>query len=667
MTHLAKTHCASLGLVAAALCTAGFSADQESAITPGPSNLVWDSPSTGANGSMPLGNGEVGLNLWVEKNGELLFYVARTDAWSECCQLKKYPMFNAGSWTMRGAQFAPKDLDVWESADVVEEAPSDAVTWYHRNAHSIVSFTVKLQGLESVAHLTGDPLKNRTFGGWMSAAGFVKDGKTALRSAGKVTDFELKLVAYTAQTDSAGAWRQQTQAILKQSPSAEDAAKCTAGWWGGYWDRSWIVVEGDATSPRVTEAYALQRWVNACGGRGNYPIKFNGSIFTVDAKYMGKPEAYGPDWRDWGDCYWWQNTRLPYQPLPTSGDFDLMKPLFKFYENAAPLCKARAQIYHQVKGVYFPETMTVFGTYSNGDYGWDRRYANPKDVMCPAWQYCWQQGLELVGIMLDYYDYTEDDAFLAGELVPMARDVLDYFAIRFRRGKSGKIELRPTQMLETYRPQDILGAQGHVVGRREVINDTPTVAGLESVITRLLALPPDKMPPADRKNWQAMKDILPPVPLGTKDGKTFIRPAQEYPPNAWNIENGELYAVSPFRLFRIGKPNLEIGVNTYQMLTLQYMVMQADRGQDLPAARLAERVECPLQVPRAEEYGGRGRLSRRQADRAHRHATGTTRPRRDVRRQAYPAVELPLLPRPNKKLRFFHMPRSFTEELCQGM
>ena len=52
-------------------------------------NVVWDSPSTGANGSMPLGNGEVGLNLWVEKDGDLLFYVARTDAWSECSQLLK--------------------------------------------------------------------------------------------------------------------------------------------------------------------------------------------------------------------------------------------------------------------------------------------------------------------------------------------------------------------------------------------------------------------------------------------------------------------------------------------------------------------------------------------------------------------------------------------------
>ena len=52
-------------------------------------NVVWDTPSHNAAGSMPIGNGEVGLNLWVEEDGDLLFYVSRTDAWSEICRLLK--------------------------------------------------------------------------------------------------------------------------------------------------------------------------------------------------------------------------------------------------------------------------------------------------------------------------------------------------------------------------------------------------------------------------------------------------------------------------------------------------------------------------------------------------------------------------------------------------
>ena len=55
-------------------------------------NLVWDSPSKGSGGSMPLGNGEIGLNVWVEQDGDLLFYISKTDAWSGNTRLLKVGM-----------------------------------------------------------------------------------------------------------------------------------------------------------------------------------------------------------------------------------------------------------------------------------------------------------------------------------------------------------------------------------------------------------------------------------------------------------------------------------------------------------------------------------------------------------------------------------------------
>ncbi|MCX6873050.1 MAG: DUF5703 domain-containing protein [Verrucomicrobia bacterium] len=54
-----------------------------------PYNVVWDSPSKDAHGSMPLGNGDVGINAWVEENGDLVFYVSKTDAWDENARLCK--------------------------------------------------------------------------------------------------------------------------------------------------------------------------------------------------------------------------------------------------------------------------------------------------------------------------------------------------------------------------------------------------------------------------------------------------------------------------------------------------------------------------------------------------------------------------------------------------
>lgn len=52
-------------------------------------SVVWDSPSENASGAMPIGNGEVGANVWMEENGNLLFYLSRTDAWSENSSLYK--------------------------------------------------------------------------------------------------------------------------------------------------------------------------------------------------------------------------------------------------------------------------------------------------------------------------------------------------------------------------------------------------------------------------------------------------------------------------------------------------------------------------------------------------------------------------------------------------
>ena len=42
--------------------------------------VIWDSPSIDCHGSMPIGNGDIGANVWVEPNGDLCFYLSKTDA-----------------------------------------------------------------------------------------------------------------------------------------------------------------------------------------------------------------------------------------------------------------------------------------------------------------------------------------------------------------------------------------------------------------------------------------------------------------------------------------------------------------------------------------------------------------------------------------------------------
>ncbi|MCU0874608.1 MAG: DUF5703 domain-containing protein, partial [Pirellulaceae bacterium] len=52
-------------------------------------NVVWESPSANYGGSLPLGNGDIGLNVWVEADGDLQFLISKTDAWDDNARLVK--------------------------------------------------------------------------------------------------------------------------------------------------------------------------------------------------------------------------------------------------------------------------------------------------------------------------------------------------------------------------------------------------------------------------------------------------------------------------------------------------------------------------------------------------------------------------------------------------
>ncbi|MGA2259251.1 MAG: DUF5703 domain-containing protein, partial [Thermoguttaceae bacterium] len=312
-----------------------------------------------------------------------------------------------------------------------------------------------------------------------------------------------------------------------------------------YLDGRLVAQHGGDASSSVTRGYTLQRYMQACGGRGPYPIKFNGGMFTVEPKAFGKP--YNADWRAWGDCHWWQNVRHMYHPMLAAGDFELMEPLFQTYAAVRPLAEARSRLYHGAEGCYFPETMTVWGTYSNGDYGWDRTGHQPNEVLSPWWQYAWNQGPEIVSLMLDRWDYTGDEAFLTGQVLPMAESVLKYFDTRFKKDAGGRIVLDPTQAVETY--------------WHGVINDMPSTAGLNDTTSRLCALP-DKLTHEDqRKFFTRMRAACPTVLVEEAEvgGKKIRRlaPAQKYAADRSNCENPELYGVWPFRLYGLGKPGLE--------------------------------------------------------------------------------------------------------------
>jgi len=475
-------------------------------------NVIWDSPSKNSMGSMPAGNGDIGINLWVEKNGDLLFYLSKTDAWSENGRLLKIgkirlsispnPFKNKNRflqelklkdgviqieggngeneviikiWVDANNPVVELDVkskspisarvitepwrterrqikgdielhsayglggkdgpDVFVEKDEIVTDSNEGVIWVHRNNRSVWEDNLKLQGLEKYTEQENDPLLHRTFGGLIRSGQLEKTTPNQLSSAKPLKEFSVSVYALTLQTKS------QTDWISKITEEAKKIELLNRGerfknhieWWQEFWDRSYIHISTKNSTEKeavfnVTRNYALQRYINACSGRGGSPIKFNGSIFTVDTENLeGSYNGFDADYRRWGGPFWWQNTRLPYWSMLESGDFDLMQPLFKMYRDALPIRKLATETYYNHKGAFFPETMNFWGTYTDANYGRDRSELPLGMTENLYIRYYWQSGLEISLMMLDYYNFTKDKTFLKETLLPVVSEIVNFF------------------------------------------------------------------------------------------------------------------------------------------------------------------------------------------------------------------------------------------------
>ena len=580
-------------------------------------NVVWTTPSEDYNGTMPIGNGDVAANVWVEPNGDLIFYVARGDAWSggtgdgpELLKLGRVrvtldpPLYKegaefrqeldlaSGSITVeasmenqkRSIRFwidanrpvvhveidstvpcnASVALESWRAEgknllggaqkDVIVPSNGETIRWYQRNVHSSYNDTLKVQHLEHLLGAFPDPLMNLTFGGLIVGDGMKAKDDQTLVTEKPMQRIHARIHAMTEQTETAEEWLAniELQRQEMESVSVEEAWPAHVAWWEAFWDRSYIHVSGTPDADRVAQAYQLQRWIQAGAGRGAYPIKFNGSLFTVDGldARWAKPEGVysGPDYRRWGGGYWWQNTRLVYWPMLYSGDYDQMLPLFKLYKDMLPLLRERTKHYYGHDGVFFSETSLLWGLNRNQDFGLN----NPSfNNYCPYTRYEWQSGLELSAIMLDYYAHTGDDQFIKDTLLPIADEVLIFYDQHYKRnnrGKNGKLSIFPAQALETW---------------HTAADPMPEVAGLHVVLDRLLALPKNLCSQEQQTRWERFKKEIPDIPTKQEGEIKWLEPARVYADKR-NFENPELYAVFPYHVYGVGKADMEVAVETFK-------------------------------------------------------------------------------------------------------
>lgn len=350
--------------------------------------------------------------------------------------------------------------------------------------------------------------------------------------------------------------------------------KQTRKWWNEFWNRSYIYLDdaGQLANPHGLDAddlslvdptdslavavrnYTLFRYMLGCNAYSKWPTKFNGGLFTFDPVWVNPDMAFTPDFRRWGGgTHTAQNQRLVYWPMLKNGDFDMMLPQFDYYLRILPTAEKRSRIYWNHEGACFAEQIENFGLPNPAEYGFKRPPAFDKGLEYNAWlEYEWDTVLEFCLMILETHRYRGMDI---RSYEPLILSSLRFFDEHYRylarqRGckeldGNGKLVLFPGSACETY---------------KMTYNASSTVAALHVVLQAAGSY--------FKENAEAlafvreMQQRIPSIPLHTIGNKIMISPALVWE-RVNNVETPQLYPVFPWRVYGLGRPNLEIARNTY--------------------------------------------------------------------------------------------------------
>lgn len=496
---------------------------------------------------------------------------AAYESWRTEDRLTKGKENNQGSWKWANRP----DIKTRKDAISVQNS---SIIFYHRNQDTTVfDATVAHEGMDGVKAQMFNPLKQLTFGGSMQGAGMIPAGTYTgtylstpftgwkLQSKAPLRKQNIELYLHTAQVHDLAGWQSGLQRLIKKASAQTKKAEAnTQNWWKQYWNRSFIHINTDSAQSeawQVGRNYQLFRYMLGCNAFGQYPTKFNGGLFTYDPQFTDTTAKFTPDFRNWGGGLMTaQNQRLVYFPMLKNGDFDLMKPQFDFYLRALKNAELRSQTYWNHPGASFTEQLENFGLPNVTEYGWKRPAGYDKGMEYNAWlEYEWDTVLEFCYMMLETERYTGKDI---KQYIPFIESCLTFFNEHYQylarnRGSkafdgNGKLVLYPGSAGETF---------------KMAYNSTPTIAALQTVLKRLLELPAGYLNDEQKKNWALMLSRIAPISFRDMNGHKTIAPAQSWE-RVNNVESMQLYPIFPWGIYGVGKPDIDVALNTWKYDTL---------------------------------------------------------------------------------------------------
>jgi len=137
--------------------------------------------------------------------------------------------------------------------------------------------------------------------------------------------------------------------------------------------------------------------------------------------------------------------------------------------------------------------------------------------------------------------------------------VVQFYSERWtEHDANGKIIFFPSQSIETWQCVTYPPITSDCV-----TNDTPDIAGLYGVLTRLLAFPNGVLPADFITSCKSLLNRLPPIPTGTTGNLKVFVAGEKLPATTSNSENPELYVLHPYRV--VTPANKELALNAYNV------------------------------------------------------------------------------------------------------
>jgi alpha-L-fucosidase 2 len=577
-------------------------------------NVIWTSPSDDSFGSMPLGNGDVGLNVWVEKSGDLVFYISKVNAFDAGhllpklgrVRVKLQPALSVTDFkqtlSLKDAsiqiQAGDVQLKVWIDANkplicvegnsktarkatisletlrpltnftdslknngtvgVLFNDKLNRLAWCYRNQTSAWGNNIKIQNSPEMVAKIKDPILHRTSGCSLVGKGFVRSSDNSITSTTK--KFDITISVLSSQPENLKTW------LSDVSKPAKPDWKAHCAYWNSFWNRSFIhITNAGAGNYNLDQCRYTQFAQGSLAYEGHKLIDAQKNIDQINQKYALERFLEAAANRGEVPAPYNGSIFTMDMPVGVQGAFgpknkpispdgrDWAQLSFMWQNTRHPLWSmATRGDFDAIKpGMEFVRNgLEICKDRCRKTFGHDGAF-----IMEASW---WHN----VGV----WDWKNVPAHLKYHLLASIETVAimcEYYE-HTQDAKFLNETLLPCadeflKFYELHYPkrnaQGIMQMEG--VGCAEtfqgVTNPATEMGCLKYVLSKLLTFTIDSQ---RRNHWQAFLKAMPEVPLRTIRGLNLLAVGENYNPGREICESPELYSIYPFRQVCLGKDSL---------------------------------------------------------------------------------------------------------------